>query len=77
LMSHPVISNFRMWIERIIKWQFSHNFKIFPTFIFLYREYSIGKILVWFSKSNKKLWVLHLCWCILVLLECKRFQKCV
>jgi hypothetical protein len=27
--------NFRMWIGGIIKQQFSHNFKTFPTFIFL------------------------------------------
>jgi hypothetical protein len=76
-LSHPEISNFRMWIERIIKQQFSHNFKTFPTFIFLYKKYSIGKSLVWFSESNKRLWVLHSCWCILMLLECKWFQKCV
>jgi hypothetical protein len=75
-LSHPEISNFRMWIERIIKEQFSHNFKTFPIFIFLYRKYSIGKTLVWFSESNKRLWVLHSCWCILVLPECKRFCRC-
>jgi hypothetical protein len=77
ILSHPEISNFRMWIEKIIKQQFSHNFKNFPTFISLYWKYSIGKIIVWFSKSNKKLWVLHSCRCILVLPECLRFQKCI
>jgi hypothetical protein len=44
-LSHPEISNFRMWIERIIKQQFSHNFKIFSNIYFLCRKYSIGKIL--------------------------------
>jgi hypothetical protein len=33
-------------------------------------------ILVWFSESNKKVWVLHSYRYILVLLECQRFQKC-
>jgi hypothetical protein len=32
-LSHPKISNFWMWIERTTKQWFSHNFKIFPTFI--------------------------------------------
>jgi hypothetical protein len=75
-LSHPEISHFKMWIERIIKWQFSHNFKNFPTFIFLYRKYSIGKILWLIFQIKTKLRVLHSYRCILVLLECKRFQKC-
>jgi hypothetical protein len=33
-LSHPEISNFRMWIVKTIKQWFSHNFKTFPTFIF-------------------------------------------
>jgi hypothetical protein len=51
-LSHRKISNFRMWIERIIKQRFYHDFKISSTFIFLYRKYSIGEILIWFSKLN-------------------------
>jgi hypothetical protein len=35
--------NFRMWIERIIKQEFSHNFKIFLNIYFVYRKSSIGK----------------------------------
>ena len=32
-----------MWLKLKIKQQFSHNFKIFSTFIFLYREFSKKK----------------------------------
>jgi hypothetical protein len=77
LLSHPEISNFRMSIERIVKLQFSHNVKTFSNIYFLYTKYSIWKILVWFSKLNKKLRVLPSCRCISVLLECKRIQRCV
>jgi hypothetical protein len=34
IMYHPEIENFKMLLGRIIKQQFSHNFKIWPTFIF-------------------------------------------
>jgi hypothetical protein len=37
-LSHPEISNFRMWIEKTIKQQFSHNLKFFPIFIFFTRN---------------------------------------
>jgi hypothetical protein len=45
LLSHPEISNFRMRIGKKLKQRFSLNFKILPNIYFLYREYSIGKIL--------------------------------
>jgi hypothetical protein len=36
-------SNFRMWIEKIIKQEFYHNFKNFLNIYFVYRKSNIGK----------------------------------
>jgi hypothetical protein len=50
--------------KKKLKQRFSLNFKILPSFYFLYREYSIEKkSFVWFSKLNKSC-VLHSCRCI-------------
>jgi hypothetical protein len=72
-VSHPEISNFRMWNRENNKITISHNFKIFPTFIFLYKKYLIGKIFCLIFRIKTKLRVLHSCRCILVLPECKGF----
>ena len=55
--------NFRMWLKLKIKQQFSNNFKILPTFIFLHREFSVKENKYWlFSKLNKDVrFVLHSC----------------
>jgi hypothetical protein len=42
-LSHPEISQFQDVNKKENKTMISHNFKIFPTFIFLYRKYSIVK----------------------------------
>jgi hypothetical protein len=46
--------NFRMWIEEIIKQEFSHNFKKFLNIYFVYRKSSIGKnhCLIFWIKIN-------------------------
>jgi hypothetical protein len=42
-LSHPEISQFQDVIERIIKQEFSHNFKNFLNIYFVYRKSSVGK----------------------------------
>ena len=56
-------SNFRMWLKLKIKQQFSHNFKIFSTFIFLHKEFSVKENKYWlFFKLNEVfLRVMHSC----------------
>jgi hypothetical protein len=46
--------NFRMWIEEIIKQEFSHNFKKFLNIYFVYRKSSIRKnqCLIFWIKIN-------------------------
>jgi hypothetical protein len=71
LVSHPEISNFRMWIERIIKQEFSHNFKNFLNIYFVYRKSSIGKKSLFDFLNKNKLVRCECCihadasWCFL------------
>ena len=52
-LSHSEILNFRMWLKLKIIPQFSHNFKILPTFIFFYTKFSVKKTNV---RKILKLW---------------------
>jgi hypothetical protein len=76
-LSHLKFPNFRMWIERIIKQWFSHNFNKFLNIYFVYRKSSIGKrhCLIFWIEQIGSLWVLHSCRCILVFHACKRLLK--
>ena len=65
-----------MWLKLKIKQQFSHNFKIFSTFIFLHREFSVKENKYWlFFKLNEVvLRVMHSCHMQSVV-ECENFSK--
>ena len=65
-----------MWLKLKIKQQFSHNFKIFSTFIFLHREFSVKENKYWlFFKLNEVvLQVMHSCHMQSVV-ECENFSK--
>jgi hypothetical protein len=52
-LSHPEISNVRMWIERTIKQCFFHDFKIVPTFIFFKGNIVLEKSLFDFLNQIK------------------------
>jgi len=68
--------NFRMWLKLKIKQQFSHNFKIFSTFIFLHREFSVKENKYWlfFKLNDVVLLVMHSCHMHSVV-ECENLSK--
>ena len=55
--------DFRMWLKVKLKQQFSHNFKIFPIFIFLTENLVLKNKNNWLSSERNKvvLFVLHSC----------------
>ena len=68
--------NFRILLKLKIKQQFSHNFKIFSTFIFLHREFSVKENKYWlfFKLNDVVLLVMHSCHMHSVV-ECENLSK--